>query len=149
VARFDTDTLDEVIDVCDLFYADRLPGSALPRMRRDGATLTITRYAGTGHEQTQHVRADPAGRFILGPDVWPWILSGQAVPDHAAADRSDPAVDLTGRVRHRPPRPGRGAAAADLRRPGPAASRPARGHRPRRPGSPRRGTCGCPRRDTP
>ena len=82
VARFDTDTLDEVIDVCELFYADRLPGSALPRMRRDGATLTITRYAGTGHEQTQHVRADPAGRFILGPDVWPWILSGQSVPGH-------------------------------------------------------------------
>ena len=82
VARFDTDTLDEVIDVLNLFYADRLPGSALPRMRRDGQVLAVTRYAGTSHEQTHHIHADPAGRFILGPDVWPWILSGETVPGH-------------------------------------------------------------------
>jgi len=82
VARFDTDTLDEVIDVLDLFHRGRLPGSALPRMRRDGPVLALTRYADTSHEQTYHIHADPAGRFILGPDVWPWILSGEMVPGH-------------------------------------------------------------------
>ncbi len=82
VARFDTDTLDEVIDVLDLFYQDRLPGSALPRMRRDGPVLAVTRYAGTNHPQNYPIHADPRGRFILGPDVWPWTLSGETVPGH-------------------------------------------------------------------
>jgi hypothetical protein len=67
VARFDTDTLDDVIDVCDRFYQDRRPGSALPRLHRDGPVLTVTRYADTGHPQTSWIHADPRGHFVLGP----------------------------------------------------------------------------------
>ncbi len=82
VARFDTDTLGDVIDVCDRFHRDRRPGSALPRLHRDGPVLTVTRYADTGHAQTSWIHADPPGCFVLGPDVWPWILSQEMVPGH-------------------------------------------------------------------
>src|SRR6266545_6088452 len=58
VARFDTDTLDEVIDVLDLFHRDRRPGSGLPVMSRTGRQLTVRWFAGTGHDNYLHVLAD-------------------------------------------------------------------------------------------
>jgi hypothetical protein len=82
VARFDTDTLDEVIDVLDLFYRDRRPGSGLPVMSRTGRQLTVRWFAGTGHDNYLHVLADVDGRYVLGPQIWPWILSGEEIPGH-------------------------------------------------------------------
>src|SRR6266542_5108294 len=80
VARFDTDTLDEVIDVLDAFYRDRRPGSGLPVMSRTKRALTVRWFAGTGHEECLHVPPDGEGRYVLGPHVWPWILSGEDIP---------------------------------------------------------------------
>jgi hypothetical protein len=82
VTRFDTDTLDEVIDVLDLFYRDRRPGSGLPVMSRTGRQLTVRWFAGTGHDNYLHVLADVDGRYVLGPQIWPWILSGEEIPGH-------------------------------------------------------------------
>jgi hypothetical protein len=75
VVRFDHDTLAEAIDVLETFYADRLPGSGLPRHSLDGDVLVTTWYAGTPHTQSQVTYADRHGRFIIGPHVWPWIVT--------------------------------------------------------------------------
>src|SRR6266545_4150007 len=78
--RFDTDTVDEVIDVLDACYRDRRPGSGLPVMSRTTRALTVRWFAGTGHEECLHVLPDGQGRYMLGPHVWPWILSGEDIP---------------------------------------------------------------------
>ncbi len=82
VARFDPDTLDVAIDILTAFYADRLPGSGLPRLHRHGDTLTVTWYARTGHAQQHHIDADSGGRFVLGPHIWPWILTQEDTPGY-------------------------------------------------------------------
>jgi hypothetical protein len=83
VARFDTDTLDEVIDVLDLFYRDRRPGSGLPSLHRDGRVLLARWFVGTPHEQLTRIFPDPRGRYMLGPHVWPWILCQEDTPGSA------------------------------------------------------------------
>jgi hypothetical protein len=88
VVRFDHDTLAEAIDVLETFYADRLPGSGLPRHHLDGDVLVTTWYTGTPHAQTQITYADRHGRFILGPNVWPWTVTGEHTPASTAALRN-------------------------------------------------------------
>jgi hypothetical protein len=82
VARFDPGTLDEVIDVTETFYRDRLPGSGLARLHRDGTVLVAAWYAGTPHEQTVRIFPDRGGRYVLGPHIWPWILTQEDTPGH-------------------------------------------------------------------
>src|SRR6266511_2726068 len=84
VARFDRDTLDEVIDVTETFYRDRLPGSGLPRLALTSPiqALIVRWYAGTSHEQVARILPDRCGRYVLGPHIWPWILSQETVPGH-------------------------------------------------------------------
>lgn len=81
VARFDRDTLAEAIEVLDTFYADRLPGSGLPRHHLVGEALVTTWYTGTPHTQSQLTYPDAHGRFILGPHLWPWIVTSEHQPD--------------------------------------------------------------------
>jgi hypothetical protein len=88
VVRFDHDTLAEAIDVLETFYADRLPGSGLPRHSLDGDVLVTTWYTGTPHAQTQITYADRHGRFILGPNVWPWTVTGEHTPASSGALRN-------------------------------------------------------------
>ena len=84
VARFDRDTLDEVIDVTETFYRDRLPGSGLPRLALTSPiqALIVRWYAGTSHEQVARILPDRCGSYVLGPHIWPWILSQETVPGH-------------------------------------------------------------------
>lgn len=80
VVRFDHDTLAEAIDVLQAFYADRLPGSGLPRHYLVGEVLITTWYTDTPHAQSQLTYPDAHGRFILGPHLWPWIVTGDQPP---------------------------------------------------------------------
>jgi hypothetical protein len=75
VVRFDHDTLADAIDALETFYADRLPGSGLPRLALDDDVLVTTWYPGTPHTQSQITYADAHGRFILGPHLWPWTVT--------------------------------------------------------------------------
>ncbi len=49
-------------------------------MSRTTRALTVRWFAGTGHEECLHVLPDGQGRYMLGPHVWPWILSGEDIP---------------------------------------------------------------------
>jgi hypothetical protein len=80
VVRFDHDTLADAIDTLHTFYADRLPGSGLPHHDLNGDLLVTTWYPGTPHAQSQSTYADARGRFILGPHVWPWIVTYENPP---------------------------------------------------------------------
>lgn len=75
VVRIDHDTLAQAIDDLHEFYRLRIPGSGLPSHRLDGDLLVTTWFAGTPHAQADHTYADRDGRFILGPHIWPWIVS--------------------------------------------------------------------------
>jgi hypothetical protein len=80
VVRFDRQTLAEVIETLETFYADRLPGSGLPHHKLHPHLLSTTWYPGTPHQQGQVTHADARGRFILGPHVWPWIVTDEHPP---------------------------------------------------------------------
>ncbi|WP_327007641.1 hypothetical protein OHA72_10420 [Dactylosporangium sp. NBC_01737] len=92
VARLDAGTLAGVIADTDAWYHERRPGSGLPQLRLDGARLTVTWFAGTGHPQQHTIAADTDSdtdsgteadtgvRFVVGPHILPWILAGEPNP---------------------------------------------------------------------